>query len=267
MTGGETSDSIQSSYERKFSHKSRWRQRHFALTKLSIRPSSPGSRLNVCLRPGDTDHRTPSPRIEVVAVAHICVYGTKRFAMTGVAELKQRANAERMSAQVSTARYSISPAISRPVRVVVPIRANMVPTKGMIERCRDFAAPHALFLLRLSLASVFFWFGVLKVANVSPAVVLLRAAIPFLTGSPYLQILGIVEIAIGAGLLVDRLARQANALMILHLLGTLSLIAIVPSLLFAPAFPVLTMAGEFVLKNVVLITSAVVILLSRPQHG
>ena len=185
--------------------------------------------------------------------------------MTGVAELKQRANAERMSAQVSTARCSISPAISRPVRVVVPIRANTVTTESLLERCRDFAAPHALFLLRLSLASVFFWFGVLKVANVSPVIELLRASIPFLAGSPYLQILGIVEITIGAGLLVDRLARQATALMVLHLLGTLSLIAIAPSLLFAPAFPVLTMAGEFVLKNVVLMSSALVIICARPN--
>ena len=187
--------------------------------------------------------------------------------MTGVSELKQRAHAERMSAQAGTAPYSISPAISRPVRVVVPIRAHLVTTKGSLERCRDLAAPHALFLLRLSLASVFFWFGVLKVAKVSPVIDLLRASIPFLAGSPYLQILGIVEITVGAGLLVDRLARQATALMILHLLGTLSLIAIAPSVMFAPAFPVLTMAGEFVLKNVVLITSALVILLSRPQHG
>jgi putative oxidoreductase len=185
--------------------------------------------------------------------------------MTGVAELRQRANTERMRAQADTARHSISPAISRPVRVVVPIRANIVTTEGILERCRNFAAPHALFLLRLSLASVFFWFGVLKVANVSPVIELLKMTIPFLAGSPYLQIVGIVEITIGAGLLVDRLTRQATALMILHLLGTLSLIAIAPSVMFAPAFPVLTMAGEFVLKNVVLMSSALVIICARPN--
>jgi putative oxidoreductase len=185
--------------------------------------------------------------------------------MTGVAELKQRGTAAGMSARVSTARYSISPALSRPTRFVVPIRANTVTTEGLLERCRDFAAPHALFLLRLSLASVFFWFGVLKVANVSPVIDLLKVTIPLLAGSPYLQILGIVEITIGVGLLVDRLARQATALMILHLLGTLSLIAIAPSVMFAPAFPVLTMAGEFVLKNVVLMSSALVLICARPD--
>src|SRR5258708_4464037 len=54
------------------------------LPKLSIRPSSPDSRLNVCLRPGDADHRTPSSRIQVVAAAHICVYGLRASVMTGV---------------------------------------------------------------------------------------------------------------------------------------------------------------------------------------
>jgi hypothetical protein len=77
VTGGETSDSIQSSYESKFSHKSGWRQRHSCCSwLLSIRLSRPDSRLNVCLRPGDADHRTPSSRIEVVAVAHRCVWTT-----------------------------------------------------------------------------------------------------------------------------------------------------------------------------------------------
>ncbi len=133
-----------------------------------------------------------------------------------------------------------------------------------LERLREFAARHTLFLLRLSLATIFFWFGVLKVADVSPVANLLRASIPFLATTPYLEVLGIAEITIGVGLLVNRLAKQASVLMILHLLGTMSLIAIAPKLIFAPAFPVLTMDGEFVLKNVVLMTSALVIMFS---HG
>lgn len=131
--------------------------------------------------------------------------------------------------------------------------------EGLFEKTRDFAARHALFLPRLSLATVFFWFGVLKVANLSPVASLLRGSIPFLGEIPYLQLLGVAEMVIGAGLLVNRLANQATLLMIFHLLGTMSLFVIAPSLIFAPVFPVLTMDGEFVLKNVVLITSALVI--------
>jgi putative oxidoreductase len=182
--------------------------------------------------------------------------------MTGTAELKQREHAGRSVARASVARLSVSHAIPLPARIVVPIRSDLAINETGLERLRDFAARHTLFLLRLSLATIFFWFGVLKVANVSPVVELLHSSIPFLARSPYLQILGIAEITIGMGLLFDRLAKQATALMILHLLGTLSVFVIAPSVIFAPAFPVLTMDGEFVLKNVVLITSALVIMFS-----
>jgi putative oxidoreductase len=156
-------------------------------------------------------------------------------------------------------------AIARPARIVVPILSDSRGNDGLFEKCRDFAARHVLFLSRLSLATVFFWFGVLKVANVSPVTNLLRAAFPFLAETPYLEILGIAEIVIGVGLLMNRLTKQATFMMILHLLGTLSLFIIAPRLIFAPTFPVLTMDGEFVLKNVVLITSALVIMLLRPR--
>ena len=158
-------------------------------------------------------------------------------------------------------------ATSPRLRIVVPIRPNVVANEDGFERFRAFASRHVLLLSRVSLATVFFWFGVLKVANLSPVSSLLRVSIPFLAERPYLQILGVVEIVIGAGLLVDRLTTQASVLMILHLIGTFSLFVIAPRLVFAPTFPVLTIEGEFVLKNVVLIASALVIMVLRPRSG
>lgn len=122
------------------------------------------------------------------------------------------------------------------------------------------------FLIRLSLALVFFWFGMLKLTGVSPAVELLRNSVPFLATSPYVELLGVAEIIIGIGLLVDRFSEHAATLMILHLLCTLALVLIAPSLIFAPAFPVLTMTGEFVAKNLVLITAGLAVI-SAPKRG
>jgi len=184
-------------------------------------------------------------------------------AMTGLAEIKSRVQTS--APQVNNLRYG--GAISSPVRIVIPIRPNLKSNDGVIAKSREFATRHVLFLSRLSLATVFFWFGILKVANVSPVVNLLRASIPFLATTPYLEILGVAEMVIGVGLLVNRLANQAVALMILHLLGTLSLLVIAPRLIFAPTFPVLTLDGEFVLKNVVLITSALVIMFLRERNS
>ncbi|HMH44962.1 MAG TPA: DUF417 family protein [Pyrinomonadaceae bacterium] len=180
-------------------------------------------------------------------------------------ELAQIDRATRIQEQVNDLHYR-NPIAPR-LRIVVPIRTNLIANESFFDRLRDFASRHVLFLSRASLAAVFFWFGVLKVAGLSPVSGLLRASIPFLAEKPYLEILGVVEIVIGIGLLADRLATQASVLMILHLLGTLSLFVIAPRLVFAPNFPVLTMEGEFVLKNVVLIASAMVIMVLRPRSG
>src|SRR5215471_10712271 len=69
------------------------------------------------------------------------------------------------------------------------------------------------FLLRLSLAVVFFWFGLLKIANVSPVIDLIHNSIPFLAASPYIELLGLGEIMIAIGLVIDRLSSYAAFLM------------------------------------------------------
>src|SRR5436190_21620758 len=119
------------------------------------------------------------------------------------------------------------------------------------------------FLLRLSLAGIFFWFGMLKLAGVSPVVSLLKSAMPFLAGSPYIELIGIAEIVIAIGLVIERFSDQAAALMIVHLFCTLSLAIVAPTIVFAPAFPVLTMDGEFLAKNLVLITAGLVVISSH----
>jgi uncharacterized membrane protein YkgB len=100
----------------------------------------------------------------------------------------------------------------------------------------------------------------LKLAGVSPVVSLLRNSVPFLSGSPYIELLGLAEIIIAIGLVIERLANQAATLMILHLFCTLSVAIIAPTVVFAPAFPVLTMDGEFLAKNLVLITAGLVVI-------
>ena len=99
--------------------------------------------------------------------------------------------------------------------------------------------------------------------NLSPVVDLLRNSFPLLATSPYLELLGLTEMLIAVGLIFDRWSKQAAVLMLLHLLGTLSVTIVSPKLIFAPAFPVLTMTGEFVAKNLVLIMAGLVVLSSR----
>jgi putative oxidoreductase len=127
----------------------------------------------------------------------------------------------------------------------------------------DIGHRQAIWLLRISLAGVFFWFGMLKVAGSSPVADMLRHSFGFLASPPYLELLGMGEIAIALGLLVPRLSRVAAALMVLHLLCTLSLVFISPSLVFAPSFPMLTIQGEFLAKNLVLISAGLTVIVKK----
>ena len=121
-------------------------------------------------------------------------------------------------------------------------------------------------LLVGSLALTFFWFGALKIVGVSPVIPLLKATFPFLASNPYLSMLGGFEIIAAAGLLIPRLRPVTLALIICHLIGTLSVVVIAPHVVFAPEFPVLTMEGEFVVKNLILISASFVLMMDTSDR-
>ena len=121
-------------------------------------------------------------------------------------------------------------------------------------------------LLTWSLSLAFFWFGFLKVFNMSPVVGLLQHSFSLFASQPYLGILGFFEMLIAIGLLIPKIRKITISLTILHLLGTISVVCISPNILFAPYFPVLTMEGEFILKNFILISACLILLFRQHDH-
>jgi uncharacterized membrane protein YphA (DoxX/SURF4 family) len=111
-------------------------------------------------------------------------------------------------------------------------------------------------LLRISLAVTFIWFGILKLIEVSPVLVIIEKAMPnFMLQIPYfLTLLSLLEIAIGIGLFVPTLVRFASIVMIAHL--TIATLSVLVTQGFNPSFPFLTVEGEFVVKNIVFIAIA-----------
>jgi putative oxidoreductase len=111
--------------------------------------------------------------------------------------------------------------------------------------------------LRVGLGLVFLWFGVLKLLGSSPIAAMVRQSYPFL---PFFVALGGWEVLIGCGLICKRALRSTLVLLLLHMTGTLIALGQAPSLFFLKGNPLLlTMEGEFVMKNVVLITASLVI--------
>jgi len=126
-------------------------------------------------------------------------------------------------------------------------------------------ARHGLLLLRLSLAFVFLWFGALKfLPGGSPAEDLATRTLSVLTGGRIapdlaLVLLAVWECLIGLGLLTGRFLRATLLLLFVQILGTLTPLLLFPQEVFA-RFPFMpTLEGQYIIKNLVLISAGVVL--------
>lgn len=120
-------------------------------------------------------------------------------------------------------------------------------------------------LLRLSLGIIFLWFGVLKFfPGLSPAQSLAGdtiAALSFGVLSPKtaILILAVWESLIGLGLLAGIFLRATLLLLWLQMLGTMTPLLLFPEICFT-SFPfVPTLEGQYIIKNLVLISAGIVI--------
>ena len=115
-------------------------------------------------------------------------------------------------------------------------------------------------LLRYSLAIIFIWFGLLKVFGYNPVYDLITSVTPFLAEGTGLQLLGAFETFIGLGLVIKRARLPIHILLVLHLAGTFLTFITAWNLIFNPGFPILSIAGEFVVKNLTLAIAGLVVL-------
>jgi len=84
-------------------------------------------------------------------------------------------------------------------------------------------------------------------------------AYPSFNHPAFFFMLGLFEVVVGLLLLLGKWVRLAALFIVLHLLSTLAIFVTDPGLVFE-TFPILTVEGEFVVKNVVLILAALLIL-------
>ena len=128
------------------------------------------------------------------------------------------------------------------------------------ELLLDMLRRWSVTALRLALGSVFLWFGALKVFGSSPVASLIQATYHFMPLGIFVMMLGVWEMVIGVGIILKRALRCVLILLGLHLIGTFTAIWFNPSIFFVQGVPFcLTVDGEFVIKNLVLITAALVI--------
>ena len=126
-------------------------------------------------------------------------------------------------------------------------------------------ARYGLLLLRISLGIVFFWFGFLKFfPGMSPAQDLATRTIETLSfglikPEVSIYILAVWECLIGLGLLLGRFMRVTLLLLFLQMLGTITPIFLFPHEVFLHIPYAPTLEGQYIIKNLVLISAGLVL--------
>jgi uncharacterized membrane protein YkgB len=114
-------------------------------------------------------------------------------------------------------------------------------------------------VLRVAIAVVFVWFGALKLFGISPAGELVAATVYVVDPALFVPVLGFWEVVIGLCLLYRPLIRLGIFLLFIQLLGTFLPIVLLPEVVFT-TFPYgLTVEGQYIIKNLVIIGAALVI--------
>jgi uncharacterized membrane protein YphA (DoxX/SURF4 family) len=132
---------------------------------------------------------------------------------------------------------------------------------------------HSFTVLRVSVGLLFVWFGALKfLPDVSHAedmatrVVheLTSGAVPADVSRP---LVALMEILIGAGLVTGLLPRLTLLVFFAHMAGTFTALVVLRSEVWDGNVAVPTMAGQYVIKNVVLVAAGLAIAAHLPQAG
>jgi uncharacterized membrane protein YphA (DoxX/SURF4 family) len=126
-------------------------------------------------------------------------------------------------------------------------------------------ARHGVRLLRVSLGVVFFWFGVLKFfPGLSPAQELATKTISLLTfglvpPSVSILVLATWECAIGLGLIFGVFLRATLVLLFMQMVGTFAPLGLFPQEAFTHFPNAPTLEGQYIIKNLVLVSAGLVI--------
>ena len=142
--------------------------------------------------------------------------------------------------------------LERRIEDSLPARLRR-PLDTIDSAVTTFLERYGITALRIALAVVFIWFGTLKVTGRSPVEDLVKDTIYFLPADTFF-------IIIGVGLLIPVALRFTLLLFWLQMAGTFLSLIILPGRSFQDGNPLLlTVTGEFIIKNLVLIAAGLVI--------
>ncbi len=115
-------------------------------------------------------------------------------------------------------------------------------------------------LLRYSIGIIFIWFGILKPLGLSPAQELVENTVYwFENPADFVPILGWWEVIIGVTMCIKPLIRFSIFLLFIQMPGTFLPLVLLPNACFTN-FPFgLTTEGQYIIKNLIIISAAIVV--------
>lgn len=115
---------------------------------------------------------------------------------------------------------------------------------------------------KISLFIIFFYFGFLKVLGVSPAnplvEALLQKTLPFISFNFFVKFFGLFEMLIGLTFIVPKIERLAIFLLIVHMVIVALPLIFLPQITWQK-FLIPTLEGQYIIKNLAIISLAFVI--------
>jgi uncharacterized membrane protein YkgB len=142
---------------------------------------------------------------------------------------------------------------------------------GRIYPARFNAVAVITWSNRIALAVVFCWFGVLKIFQLSPAETLVMhlhnvTIARFIPVQQFMVLLGVVECSIGLLWLFPKSTKLAFTLFLLQMTTTFMPMVFLRDETWQQSF-VLTLTGQYIMKNLVLIASAITVVLLNENEA
>ena len=123
-----------------------------------------------------------------------------------------------------------------------------------------WCARNGLTLLRLSLGIIYVWFGALKLfPGVSPIQGFIFEAMGFMPLDILYPFLAVWEVAVGLLFLSGKFPRLTIFLMLTQMVGAMSPLVLRPDLIFVNFPYQFTLVGQYIVKDVILVTQALVL--------
>ena len=133
------------------------------------------------------------------------------------------------------------------------------------KKAYQWMAANGIVLLRISIGLVFFWFGIQKyfpgMSSAEELAMLTVSKITFglIHEALIMPILATWEVLIGLTFITGYFMRIALPLLFLQMIGTFMPLFLFPAESFVPPPFIPTLVGQYIIKNIVIVTGAMVI--------